>query len=99
MIVIHGKAPINPEKRELAKDIMKTMMDATLQEEGCITYQFLFNPWDDAQVQIFEEWETQDALDKHFHTEHMATFRQALPQVVTGNFTLKRYVVSEVTVL
>ena len=63
MIVVAGTAPINPEKREEAKVILKTMMDATMQEDGCITYQFLFNPWDDAQVQIFEEWETQADLD------------------------------------
>lgn len=97
MIIIHGKAPINPDKREEAKAIMKTMMDATLQEDGCITYQFLFNPWDDAQVQIFEEWETQADLDAHFQTEHMATFRKALPAVVTGSFSLKHYIVDTVT--
>ena len=61
------------------------------------TYQFLFNPWDDAQVQIFEEWETQAALDAHFQTEHMATFRKALPAVVTGSFSLKHYIVDTVT--
>lgn len=38
MIIIHGKAPINPEKRDEAKAIMKIMMDATLLEDGCITY-------------------------------------------------------------
>lgn len=59
----------------------------------------MFNPWDDGEVQIFEEWETQEALDAHFQTEHMATFRQALPAVVTGSFTLKHYVVSKVTEL
>jgi len=97
MIVIAGTAPIDPTKHEEAKTIMKTMMDATLQEDGCISYQFLFNPWDDGEVHIFEEWETQDALDKHFQTAHMATFRKALPAVVTGSFAIKRYVVSEVT--
>lgn len=97
MIVIAGNAPIDPSKREQAKIAMKTMMDATLQEDGCITYQFLFNPWNDAEVRIFEEWETQDALDAHFQTDHMAEFRKALPSFLTGKFAIKRYVVSEVT--
>lgn len=97
MIVVTGTVPINPAKREEAKVILKTMMDATIQEEGCITYQFLFNPWNDAEVHIFEEWENQNALDAHFQTVHMAEFRKALPDVVTGNFNIKRYDVSEVT--
>lgn len=97
MIVVAGIAPINPSKREEAKVILKTMMDATMQEDGCITYRFLFNPWNDAEVHIFEEWDTQDALDAHFHTEHMAEFRKALPAFVTGSFEIKRYDVSDVT--
>ena len=99
MIVVAGTAPINPEKREEAKVILKTMMDATMQEEGCITYQFLFNPWNDAEVRIFEEWDSQDALDAHFQTPHMAEFREALPNFVTGTFDIKRYDVSDVTSL
>ncbi len=97
MIVIAGTAPISPAKREEAKAILKTMMDATMQEDGCISYQFLFNPWNDAEVHLFEEWETQDALDAHFQTKHMAEFRKALPNFVTGSFDIKRYEVSEVT--
>lgn len=99
MLVIAGNAPINPAKREEGKVILKTMMDATMQEDGCITYQFLFNPWNDAEVHIFEEWESQDALDAHFQSAHMAEFRKALPNFVTGKFDIKRYDVSAVTSL
>ncbi|MEL6406379.1 MAG: putative quinol monooxygenase [Chloroflexota bacterium] len=97
MIVIAGTVKIDPAKREDAKAVMKTMMDATMQEDGCITYQFLFNPWDDSEVYIFEEWESAEALDAHFQTAHMATFREALPNFVTSSFDIKRYDVSEVS--
>lgn len=97
MIVIAGTAPIDPLKREEAKTIIKKMMDATALEDGCISYEFTFNPWDDAEVRLFEEWESQEALDTHFETAHMAEFRKALPEFVTGKFAIKRYVVSEVT--
>ena len=97
MIVIAGTVKIDPPKRESAKTVMKTMMDATMQEDGCITYQFLFNPWDDSEVYIFEEWESAEALSAHFQTPHMATFREALPNFVTSSFDIKRYEVSEVS--
>lgn len=95
MIVVAGSIPINPEKQEEAKANLKTMMDATHQEEGCITYQFLFNPWNAGEVHVFEEWETQEALDAHGKSEHMAAFRKELPNFVTGSGNIKRYVVSE----
>ena len=99
MIVIAGTVKIDTTKHEDAKIAMKAMMDATVQEDGCITYQFLFNPWDDSEVYIFEEWESAEALDAHFQTPHMATFREALPNFVTSSFDIKRYEVSEVSKL
>ena len=97
MIVILGSLPIDPAKHEEAKTHIRTMMDATHQEAGCISYEFLFSPWNDAVVHFAEEWESQEALDAHSKSEHMATFVKNLQGVATGKATIKRYIVSEVT--
>lgn len=95
MIIVAGTVLIDPAKKDDALKIMKTMMEATQQEAGCISYRFFANPWDDAEILVFEEWETQDALTAHFHTAHMATFREHLPNYVTRPSVITRYVVSE----
>lgn len=97
MIVVAGTIQIDASKKEGTLAVMKTMQDATQQEDGCITYQFYLNPWDESEVHIFEEWETDEALQAHGQTEHMAAFRAELPNYVTGGRGIKRYVVSEVS--
>lgn len=97
MIVVAGTIKIDPTKKDDALAIMQMMQEATNQEVDCITYQFYMNPWDDAQVFIFEEWESDEALQAHFKTEHMAAFRAELPNYVAGTGVIKRYVVDEVS--
>ena len=48
---------------------------------------------------LFEEWEDEQALARHFETEHMKVFRKQLPGLVAGNPTFKRYEVERATVM
>lgn len=96
MLVIAGTIPIDPEKKEGALAAMQAMSEASEAEDGCISYRFYINPWDDSQILIFEEWETEAALQAHFEMPHMATFRQEIPKYVTGQMQIKRYNVSKV---
>ena len=68
MIIVGGKIPIHAEKFDEAVQHMNTMMEATLQEDGCIVYQFSSDFNDKGMIHLFEVWESQDALDKHFQT-------------------------------
>lgn len=97
MIVIAGTVPINPDKKADALAVMRTMSDASQAEDGCISYRFFMNPWDESEVLIFEEWEDAAALAAHFEAPHMATFREQIPQFVTGEMSLKRYEVASVS--
>jgi len=45
---------------------------------------------------LCEHWESQEALDRHFETDHMAAFRKIIPEFAAGEFELKRYKVSSV---
>ena len=46
---------------------------------------------------IHEEWESAEALQRHFATPHMAEFRRELPQIVSGPASIMRYEVASVT--
>lgn len=92
-IVISGRIGIKPEKREEAIQAGQTMMAATHQEEGCIDYEFFFPLTDPGTVFVFEEWESQAHLEKHFVAAHMGVFREQLKDIVTGESRFKRYVV------
>jgi quinol monooxygenase YgiN len=97
MIVIAGTIAVKPERQEEARQRALRMAEATQNEVGCITYQFYADLADPNIFFIFEEWETEDALNKHFQTEHMKEFQQHLPGLLAGGLNVKRYTVQSVT--
>ena len=96
MIIVHGVIPIVPEQREHALELAREMSDATQLEPGCISYDFYVGLQDPNKLVLFQEWETMEALMRHYQTEHMKLFMDALPDVVSGEISTRRYAVQTV---
>ena len=96
MIIVHGTIPIRPECREQALDLARRMTEATQTETGCISYDFYVGLSDPNTLMLFQEWESMEALMGHFQTDHMDEFLQALPEVVSGEITTRRYAVQTI---
>ena len=91
MIIVHGVIPILPERREQALELARDMSDATQLEQGCVSYDFYVGLQDPNTLVLFQEWETMGALMRHYQTEHMKLFMSALPEVVSGEITTRRF--------
>ena len=96
MLVVAGYVKMNPEKVESATAAAQTVMAATRQEGGCISYTFSRDLAEPGLFHIFEEWESQAALDAHFKTPHMATFQKAMGGFDVKEIKVNRYDVSQV---
>jgi quinol monooxygenase YgiN len=96
MIVIAGSVPVRAEKREAAIGAAVEMVRATRTEPGCLSYGFYAAIDDPNRILVFEEWESEEALGRHFGTEHMKAFSRILPDVLAGPPTIKRYTVASV---
>ena len=96
MIIVHGSIPILPERREQALALARDMTVATQAETGCISYDFYVGLSDPNTLMLFQEWESMEALLRHFQTPHMEEFLRALPTVVAGEITTRRYAVQSV---
>ncbi len=99
MIVVAGTATINPDKWDEAVQQAQQMSATTEAENGCISYRIYVNPTKRNTFFIFEEWETEEALRRHFQTPHLQAFNVYLSSVLTGGLNIKRYTVSEVSPL
>ena len=97
MVVIAGSVAVRSERREEAIRVARTMAAATRTEPGCVAYRFSSDLDDPNTLLIFEEWESEDALARHFQTPHLAAFREARPGLLGGAPGLKRYVVASAT--
>ena len=96
MLVIAGTISLDPEKRDAAIEAAIPMMEATRKEAGCVSYAFsadLENPGD---FRVFEEWESQAALDAHFKAPHMATFQAAMGGFGIRGMNVQKYEIAKV---
>ena len=96
MIVIAGTISLAPEKREEAFAAAKLIMEETHKEPGNIAYAFSADLEDEGTVHIFEEWESQEALDFHFKTPHMAEFQQKMGSLGVKDMKLKKYEIASI---
>lgn len=81
MIIIIGRAEVDPVKAAALKPALAEMMRATFEESGCLSYSLAME--DDggdgrpAILSIAERWESEAALKAHFASPHMAAFNAA----------------------
>ena len=96
MLIIAGSFAIDPSMRDQAMAAAREMMVETHKEPGCIDYTFSADLTNPARFYIFERWESQAALEKHFATPHMARFQQEFPKVGAHDFKFEKYTISGV---
>lgn len=95
-IVVAGHVTVKPEHRDEAVQRAIAIARDSESEDGCISYRF-FCDLEDANVfHIFEEWESQEALDAHFQTEHLKEFQQHVAKLVAGPMSIKQYEIASV---
>lgn len=78
MIIVSGKAKVEPGAIEKVRAVMEATIKATRQEAGCIDYSYGLDIVDPDTIVVLEYWETAEALQKHFTQAHMAEWMAAL---------------------
>jgi quinol monooxygenase YgiN len=96
MLIVAGEIEIDPSKREEAVAAARDMMEATRREPGCISYAFSADLSDPGRFRIFEEWESQAALDAHFAAPHMAAFSTRVAGLGVHAMRIQKYEISKV---
>jgi Uncharacterized conserved protein len=79
MIKIVAKQTVKQDKIDSFISIAKTLVEETNRSDaGCISYGLFQDSKDPTTLTFIEEWENQDALDKHMAAKH---FTQIFPQL------------------
>jgi quinol monooxygenase YgiN len=96
VIVIAGAIRIETAKQSEAVAAAIEMMEETHKEKGCISYVFSRDLTEAGAFRLFEEWESQEALDLHFAAPHMAKFQKVLGGIGVKEMAVQKYEVSSV---
>ena len=94
MLVIAGTIRIDPTKRDEAAKAALAIMKETHKEEGNLAYAFSADLEDEGLIYIFEKWESQEALDFHFKTPHMAEFQATIGTLGVKDMKVEKYEIS-----
>ena len=78
-LIIAGTVRVLPEVLDDFRPHMAAMLDASRAEDGCLEYSYAEDVLDPGLIRVFEAWRDQAALDAHFKTPHMATWRSHWP--------------------
>jgi len=79
MIVVVGRVRSDAEKREDLIRIAQALVTESRRDDGCISYHFYEDTEVPNEFVFIEEWDSDDALQQHFATPHIAEFMRAVP--------------------
>lgn len=79
-IIITARIEVDPTKREKALADVGPIIEETLKEPGCIYYYWAADCLKDGLIIVYEEWESEEALDMHFGADNFVKMHQALAE-------------------
>ncbi len=94
MIVVTGHITVAPDHRDAALAGIADLVAATRAEDGNLEYRYSADLGEPDRINIEERWESEDALNIHAATAHMATFFGLIAPCIGGSVSIVRYDVS-----
>src|SRR5665213_744809 len=82
MIVVIERVKTDAERRERLIDVGQRVALASREEPGCASYRLYEDSERPNEFVFIEVWESDQALQRHFATEHIAQFMQAVPETL-----------------
>jgi quinol monooxygenase YgiN len=77
MIVLTGTVRIPTDKIDQARPLVKALIEATRQEDGCLFYSFGEDVLEPGLILIAEAWRDEACLGAHLASAHFVTWRDA----------------------
>jgi quinol monooxygenase YgiN len=84
MIVVVGRVRTDADRRAELIRIGQAVAAASREEAGCIGYRLYEDTENSNEFVFVEEWDSDDALQQHFRTPHIAEFMGAIPAAIVA---------------
>lgn len=91
MIKVVAKFTVKEGNVEKLKSYAALMVAETVKEEGCIAYQLCQETVNERKMAMIEEWESQEALDRHMKAAHFLEYIPKMHQLQEGETEVNLY--------
>lgn len=99
MIVVYASFPIDPDRRDEARELIETLVEPSRQEDGMRNYHATVDVRDENTIRVFEQYADQAAMEAHTQTDHAQDFLEALPELLAGDPEILQFEASGVSEL
>lgn len=76
---------VKPGSEAVVDELFRSVIETTLSEEGCISYQLNIDTEDSRRFIWTEEWQSQALLDRHLNAPHIQNLFTELPQFIESS--------------
>lgn len=97
MLVISGTITIDPSNNARMAEATSTLVAETIKEDGCNVYEYSQSAEHPGVWRVFEEWASEDAVNAHIASPHMAAFMGAAGELGITGVDIKRYDIESVS--
>jgi quinol monooxygenase YgiN len=97
MLIVSGIISVAPDHHDQMVELIGPLVEATLAEDGNVTYGFWASPSEPGVFRVCEEWASPDAMGLHMASEHMATFLVGMGGLDVTGTELYQHEVTEST--
>ncbi|EGR9012530.1 antibiotic biosynthesis monooxygenase [Vibrio parahaemolyticus] len=80
MIHLVAEVKAYPDSKDQVVNLLAGLLEPTRQEEGCCQYELYLDQKVEGLFMFQEIWASQEALDKHLQSPHMAMFLETLEE-------------------
>jgi quinol monooxygenase YgiN len=91
MIRVVAKSTVKPDKAEEYIKLASALAAETRKEAGCISYGLYQDVKNSTVFSFIEEWESQEALDKHMKAKHFVEIVPKMGQLRDGDSEVNVY--------
>jgi len=97
MLILIAKFKTKPEFRTQMIELAKDAITPSNNEEGCMIYEFLQDPFDPDSFTFYEKWRSREDLELHFEEPHFKEFAEKVPELIEREPSLTSYEISSET--
>jgi quinol monooxygenase YgiN len=91
MFIISGVMRFDPERREEVAEAMRTAVQASRHDDGCLSYSFCEEVDEPGAFRIFEHWSSEETFGAHCQTPHYLAFMEVVGRVGMRGADVNRY--------
>ncbi|MDS0281920.1 putative quinol monooxygenase [Haloarcula onubensis] len=96
MLVLHATMHVEPAHRERVLELLESLVEASRQDSGVVSYQAAVDVLDPTVVHFREVYENESLFEDHLYSDHVQAFEAEITEYLTAERDIRKFHVESV---